>query len=169
MIVALLTLGIVALFAAIFASLIRQLFHRTALDHCTLEWLNEFSLESYRPMERLLNESDYEFLASQPGFHPSIARELRAERRRIFRIYLRSMIRDFNTLMSMAELMMVYSAEDRPDLARAIFRLRRQFYMRVIAAEMHLILSPLPLGAVNAGRLIHSLGAIRDNIQQLAS
>src|ERR1700737_1163301 len=153
MIVALLILGIVALFAAIFASLIRQLFRRTALDHCTLEWLNEFSLESYRPMERLLNESDYQFLASQPGFHPGIARELRAERRRIFRIYLRSMIRDFNTLMSLAELMMVYSEQDRPDFASAIFRLRRQFYMRIIAVEFRLALGPVAVGAVDAQRL----------------
>lgn len=168
MIVGLLALGVVLLLAAIFASAIGQLFRRPTVTDCSLEWLDEFSIESYRPMERVLNEGDYEFLASQPGFHTGIARELRVERRRIFRIYLRALIKDFNKLMGLAEVMMVYSEADRPDLASAIFRLRRQFYWNVIAVEFRLILSPLPVGAADARRLIQSLAAMRDNIQQLA-
>src|SRR5438270_1890920 len=148
MIVGLLIVGLVLLLAAIIASLIGQLFRRPAARDCGLEWLAEFSLESYRPMERLLNEADYEFLASQPGYHSGIARELRAERRKIFRVYLRSLIRDFNVLMRLAERMLVYSEQDRPDLARAIFGLRRQFFMNVIAIEIRLALFPLPSGVI---------------------
>jgi hypothetical protein len=37
-------------------------------------WLDSFSVARYRPMERLLSEADYEFLAAQPGYDPSIAR-----------------------------------------------------------------------------------------------
>jgi hypothetical protein len=168
MIVGLLMIGAVALLAVIFASSISQLFRRTSVDDCSIEWLDEFSLDSYRPMERLLNEGDYEFLAAQPGFYPGIARELRAERRRIFRIYLRSLIRDFKKLIRLAELMMVYSEQDRPDLARAIFRLRREFYVSIIATEFRLALSPLPVAPVDARRLVYCMAAMRENIQQLA-
>ena len=165
---ALLTLGVVLLLAAIFVSLICQLLRRRMPGEYSLEWLSEFSVDSYRPMERLLDQRDYEFLATQPGFHSGIARELRAERHRIFRIYLRSLIRDFRTLVGLAELMMVYSEDDRPDLARTIFRLRRQFYLNVITVELRLALLPLPVGAINVGKLLQPLAAMRENIQQLA-
>jgi hypothetical protein len=168
MIVGLLIVGVVLLLGAIFATLIGQLFRRPAARDCSLEWLDEFSLESYRPMERLLNEGDFEFLASQPGYHSGIARELRAERRKIFRVYLHSLIRDFNRLMRLAELMMVYSEQDRPDLARTIFGLRRQFYMNVVAIEIRLALSPLPAGVIEVKHLIRSLAAMQENVEQLA-
>lgn len=168
MIVGLLIVGVVLLLAAIFVSLIGQLLRRRNVRDCSLEWLDEFSLESYRPMERLLNEGDYEFLASQPGYHSGIARELRAERRKIFRIYMRSLIRDFNTLVRLAESMMVYSELDRPDLARAIFRLRRQFYINIIAIEIRLALLPLPSGVIEVKQLIRSLAAMQENIEHLA-
>ena len=46
-------------------------------------WLNGFSLARYRVMERLLSEADYTFLAAQPGYHPSLAKKLRRERRKL--------------------------------------------------------------------------------------
>src|SRR5688500_15536009 len=61
-------------------------------------WLDSFSISRYRPMERLLSEDDYEFLAAQPGYEPSIARNLRKQRRRVFRTYLQQVSRDFARL-----------------------------------------------------------------------
>lgn len=165
----LLILGVVVLLAAIFTSSICHLFRRTSAGDGSLEWLDEFSLDSYGPMERLLNEGDYEFLAAQPGFHPGIARELRAERRRIFRIYLGSLVRDFRKLMRVAELIMLHSEEDRPDLARAISRARREFYRNIVATEIRLALSPLPLASANTRRLVGCMKAMRANVQQLAA
>ena len=128
--------------------------------------LDGFSIEAYRPMERLFDETDFEFLASQPGYDPSIARKLRAERRRIFRGYLRCLISDFNRLVHLAQLAMVHSSEDRPDLARAIFRLRLNFFWNVANAEVRLALAPLPLGSINAPRLIGCLTSLRENLEE---
>jgi len=161
-------LGAMAVLAAFFAVLIRLLLQRTDTSSEGIEWLSEFSVERYRPMERLLSETDYEFLASQPGYHPRIAQELRSERRRIFQSYLRSLIRDFNALIRLAQLMIVYSPTDRPDLARKLLRLRWQFYTSVIAVEFRLALSPLPVGSIDAKRLINSLALVRENIELLA-
>src|SRR5438552_11799505 len=61
-----------------------------AVDQCLV-----LSLEKYRPMEPLLQEQDFRFLASQPGFSPQLGRRFRTERRRIFRGYLRHRRKDF--------------------------------------------------------------------------
>ena len=39
----------------------------TRLDE---EWFGQFSMESYRPMTRLLAEEDYRFLELQRGYEP---------------------------------------------------------------------------------------------------
>ena len=77
------------LLAACFAGLFWRLASRFAARQCTAEWLDGFSLESYAPMERLLDPSDLRFLASQAGYREEIATRLMAERRKIYRIYIR--------------------------------------------------------------------------------
>ena len=131
--------------------------------------LERFSIETYRPMERLFDEADFEFLASQPGYDPSIARKLRAERRRIFRGYLRCLIGDFNELVHLAQLATVHSSEDRPDLASAIFRVRLNFFWNVAAAEVRLALAPLPLGSIHAERLIGCVTSLRDDLEEFTA
>ena len=59
------------------------------------EWLKNFSVSSYRPMERLLDEGDIRFLTEHPGYEPGMENRLRADRRRIFRLYLKNLGRDF--------------------------------------------------------------------------
>ncbi|MDQ6758636.1 MAG: hypothetical protein M3Z32_02075 [Acidobacteriota bacterium] len=168
--------ALVVFFVAVLAYFVASLVRRSQPNQGTLadvesdflgqELLETDSVQSYRPMERLLNEADFEFLAKQPGFDPRIARTLRAERRRIFRTYLHCLIRDFNALVHLAQLAMVHSAEDRPELASAIFRLRVTFFWNVACAEVRLALAPLPLGSINTDRLIGALESIRENLQQ---
>ena len=55
------------------------------------DWIDDLSVERYRPMLRLLDERDIEFLRSQPGFTPRMAARLRAQRTQIFRGYLRNL------------------------------------------------------------------------------
>ena len=136
-------------------------------EELTVDWLEGFSLESYRPMQRLLNERDYRFLAAQPGYRPGIAKELRAERKKIFRAYLRQLITDFNRLVKVADLMLVYSAHDRPDLAQQISRAKLRFYLAVCQTELCLTLQPLPLGNLTAANLIDTLALVRDQIQRM--
>ena len=79
-----------------------------ALDQCLV-----LSLEKYRPMERLLQEGDFRFLAAQPGFSPRLGRRFRTERRRIFRGYLRNLRMDFARLSLALRVLIVHSVEDR--------------------------------------------------------
>ena len=71
-----------------------------ARDAATIDenWLNEFSIARYRPMERLLSDDDYRFLESQPAFNPRLEKKLRTERRAIFSSYLGYLAQDFERL-----------------------------------------------------------------------
>src|ERR1700726_3607672 len=93
-----LSIVVVILFAT-FAILFYLLASRLDPASNPVEWLDGFSLESYAPMRRLLDQSDLEFLKKQPGYHPDIVRTLRVERRRAFLDYLGLMIADFNQLL----------------------------------------------------------------------
>src|SRR5437870_1680271 len=92
----------VLLFGAAFAVLFVRLISRVDASACTSEWLENFSLESYAPMQRLLDKQDFVFLAAQRGYRPEIAKRLLAERRKVFLSYLRNLVRDFNQLLALA-------------------------------------------------------------------
>ena len=97
----------IALVTACFAGLFWRLASRFDAQQCTAEWLDSFSVKSYAPMERLLEKSDWAFLASQPGYRPEIGKRLMSQRRKIFRAYLRLLVRDFNQLIGIGKLMVV--------------------------------------------------------------
>ena len=61
----------------------------------TAEWIDELSIERYRPMIRLLDGQDLEFLRSQPGFNAAMASKLRVQRCQIFKGYLKCLEADF--------------------------------------------------------------------------
>src|ERR1700680_114815 len=84
----------------------------------TSEWINDISLDRYRPMLRMLDEGDIAFLRSQPGFTPNMAKRLRTQRTQIFRGYLRSLEADFGRVCSAIKLVMLQSQQDRPELAK---------------------------------------------------
>lgn len=158
---------ILSLFLAAFGLLIARLFARVEDSENPAEWLENFSIDVYRPMERLFNERDYGYLANQPGYQPSIARELRAERKRIFRAYLRQLIKDFHRLVDIANLMMVHADDDRVDLARNIFRLRITFYSAVLRTELSLVGLPVPALTGKARQLIGTLALMRESIHSM--
>src|ERR1700691_5415462 len=64
----------------------------------TSEWIDDLSLDRYRPMVHMLDGSDIAFLRSQPGFTPDMAKKLRAQRTQIFAGYLRMLETDFGRL-----------------------------------------------------------------------
>src|ERR1039457_2906817 len=51
----------------------------------TAEWIDELSTDRYRPMMRLLDASEIDFLRSQGGFTTKKESKLRAKRCQIFR------------------------------------------------------------------------------------
>ena len=165
---------VLTLMAACFAGLFWTLASRFDARQCTPEWLDEFSLESYAPMERLLGEDDAAFLASQPGYKPAIAKRLMAERRKIFVAYLGHLERDFNLLVGIGKLMVVYSTQDRQEFALRLWRQQVRFYAGVCALRLQLALYPLSWSAVGQSgedvrRLVAAVTAMRDRVVMLSS
>ncbi len=117
------------------------------------DWAEDFSATKYRPMARLLSEDDIRFLESQPGFHPSMIRTLRRDRRRVFRSYLRSLRRDFNRLYVTAKQAALYS-DPADGLAPAILRQRLAFYQASLLVEVRLALYTAGIGTVDVAPLI---------------
>jgi hypothetical protein len=162
-----LSIAVVFLVAA-FGIVIQRLTSRFDRDAVAAEWLDGFSLESYAPMRRLLDQSDFEFLRKQPGFRPALAKRLHAERRKAFIDYLWLMIGDFNQLLRIGRLILVRSNVDRPEFARALGRQRNKFYFTVCAIRCKLALAPLGL-RVNGPELLDSLGSMLQQVRELAS
>ena len=166
------TLAVAALLvlavATVFGVLFRKLASQRRFDPFSPEWISKFSIARYMPMERLLLEEDYAFLSAQPGCDPSILRRLRSERRKIFRQYLRCLKKDFHRLESAVRLYMVHASEDKPEMAKALFRQRLVFTYAVLGVECRLLLHGFGLGAVDIRGLVGSLDAMQSQLGQLA-
>jgi hypothetical protein len=130
--------------------------------------LNRFSVARYRPMARLFAEEDYKFLAAQHGYNPRIARQLRRERRRVFRSYLNCLKRDFGQLEAAIKVCMIMSRVDRPDLAKALLKRRLVFTYALMVTEWRLTLYTLGLGTVDVSRLVGALDGMRIQLGQAA-
>jgi len=158
----------VAFLGASFAGVFWLLVWRPRPEAPSAAWLDEFSIQSYAPMERLLDTADIAFLASQPGYRPEIGKRLTRERREIFKSYLQHLAQDFQHLIAIGKLMLVYAAEDRPELARALLRQQATFQWRVGLVRLQLAIYPLGLSRPEVRALVQSVEAIRLQIQQQA-
>ena len=136
---------VVLIVAAGLALTITKLARRNPEHTPDFEWCRQFTTARYRPMERLLQGDDYEFLEAQPGFDPEIARRLERARRAIFKRYLRSLSRDFERLVAAAAAVMTISHEDRPELARALFYQRIAFAWAMGQVRFRLVLNGMGL------------------------
>ena len=126
------------------------------------DWARDFSVEKYRPMQRLLSEEDQRFLKAQSGYQPSLSRTLRKDRCRIFRSYLRSLRRDFNRLYWAAKESVLYSASDETQMVQAIVRQRAIFYLALCRVELSLALYTLGVATVDVYPVLEALAALRD-------
>jgi hypothetical protein len=164
----LIMLGIVVAFLiAAFMLLFRQLASRIDNQASTVEWFESFSVESFAPMERLLDQSDFEFLSQQPGYRPEIGAQLLKERKKLFLGYLRLLNGDFNQLLRIARLMIVYSAEDRAEFAKALWRQQATFYFSVCAVRLRVVLYPVGWTSLDVSRLMQALDNMRSQVAQL--
>ncbi len=68
-------------------------------------------------MERLLEETDYRYLNTQPGLGRQLENQLRDRRIHIFRNYINCLAHDFTRICTAIRKLMVDSEIDRPDLA----------------------------------------------------
>jgi hypothetical protein len=123
-------------------------------------WLESFSLEMYKPMERLLLAADYDFLSTQPGFEPAIARRLRRERHRIYRKYLHTLTEDFGRLHRLAAQLVISSPEDRAEFTTLLTKLKLNFYLAMIQVRLQLLLHRIGMGTVPTLPLLDAARAL---------
>jgi hypothetical protein len=133
----------------------------------SVDWINDLSIARYRPMERLLSDDDYRFLKSQPGFDKRMLRRLRSERRKVFRGYLACLSRDFSLVGAALRLMMMYSSQDRPDLAGILYKQQALFAWGMLNVHWSLILHAWGLGSVDVRGLVRAMEFMRIELRQM--
>lgn len=116
----------------------------------TLDWLDELSVERYRPMLRLLDD------ASTSG----IAAGFRRARYQMFRSHLHALTVDFHRVCGALKLLMVQASTDRPDLAYALLRSQVAFACGTVVVRARLLLYSWGIGTVNIAGLLKLLNGM---------
>ena len=133
----------------------------------TAEWIDELSVERYRPMLRLLDSRDLEFLRTQPGYSPQMEAKLRAQRCQIFRGYLRCLNMDFRRVCMALKLVMVQSRQDRPDLASILMHHQIMFTSGMIAIQARLFLYRWGICTVDVSSLVQIFDVMRLELRNM--
>src|SRR5438128_608635 len=95
--------------------LLRRFFTTGSWENATSAAL-ELCWRDYRPLNRLLDPADFDYMRRQ-GVSEAKVKKLIAERRKIYRLCLRSLARDFYHVHRCVNLILIQSHIDRPDLA----------------------------------------------------
>jgi hypothetical protein len=140
MIVLTLTLIVVLALIAATVALIRMMGSGGHSLPVTAEWISDLSTERYKPMMRLLDSADIEFLRSQPGYTRSMETTLRMQRCQVFRGYLRCLNSDFQRICMALKIVMAQSENDRPDLASVLMHQQLLFASGMLGIHCRLAL-----------------------------
>jgi hypothetical protein len=129
-----------------------------------------FAPSRYKPMERLLDPADHEFLASQPSYSRRMGRRFRANRIAVFRGYARCLGKDFSRVSSALKALMIHASVDRSALAGLLLKQRLMFSYAMMSLEVKLALHSLGLSAptVDVRELVGALDAMRAQLRALA-
>lgn len=133
----------------------------------TAEWIDELSIERFRPMMRLLDSSDIELLRAQPGFTPRMESTLRAQRCQIFRGYLRCLDVDFKRVCMALKLVLVQSEQDRPDLSAVLVHHQIMFNSGMLAVHFRLFLYRWGICTVDVTSLVQIFDVMRIELRTL--
>jgi hypothetical protein len=133
----------------------------------TTEWLSDLSEARYRPMLRLLDETDIRFLRTQKSFTPAMEKKLRTQRVEAFRGYLHMLESDFKRVCLALKVMMVQSDRDRPDLASALIHRQLTFACALLHVQFRLVLFRWGIAGVDASDLIRMFDGMRLELKML--
>ena len=147
--------------------LIRRLGSDNHLLPVTTEWLSELSTDRYRPMLRLLQETDFQFLRSQTGHTAEISARLRRQRVRVFRGYLTMLEADFDRVSAALRLILAHSDCDRPELASLLLQRRLMFAFALTSVRCRLLLFRWGLPVVDVSGLIQLFDGMRRELRNL--
>jgi hypothetical protein len=133
----------------------------------TAEWIDELSTDRYRPMMRLLDAGEIEFLRSQGGFTMKMESKLRAQRCQIFRGYLRCLEMDFRRVCTALRLVLVQSEQDRPDLSAILVHHQIMFGTGLLAVHFRLFLYRWGICTVDVHSLVQIFDVMRIELRNL--
>ena len=120
----------------------------------TTDWIDELSVERYRPMLKLLSGEDVAFLRRRPDHTSAMELKFHAQRCQIFLGYLHNLEEDFGRVCGALKLLMMHAEQDRPDLATTLVVARLQFTCGVAAARVQAQLFRWGLGTVDVADLL---------------
>ena len=131
-------------------------------------WIDDLSLDRYRPMLRLLASDDIEFLRRTPGCTPRLVCSLRAKRSRILREYLRSLSEDFHRVLRASRVQLAHSTDDRSALGLELLRREWRFSRSMAAVRIRLVLYRWGLAEVDPTPLVWLFESARIRLHDLA-
>jgi hypothetical protein len=161
------TLTAVGLLAALFV-MVRKVVSAGSELPLDPHWIAELSVERYKPMLRLLDARDLEFLRTQPGYSPRMEAKLRAQRCQVFRDYLRGLEADFRRVCTAVKVLMLQSQFDRPDLASVLVQHQVSFALGVAVVKVRLVFFRWGLSGVDVSDLVKRFDAVRVELSRLA-
>jgi len=112
------------------------------------------AMDRYRPMARLFNEEDLDFLASRPGYRPEMAAAMRRSQRRIFRMYLTELTADFHRLHAAARRIAVDAPAQNAEIVDSLVFQQASFWRILVGIEVRLALDWAGLGTADARGLL---------------
>src|ERR1051326_4672175 len=151
-----------------FGILFAQLLSRDRLLPLPDDWEEMFSPARYRAMERLLEEADYQYLASRSGNNKALEKQLREKRVHIFQAYINCLSQDFTRICKAIKKVMVDSQVDRPDLAGLLMKQHFLFTLTALSIEFRLVLYNFGVGAPDGRDLITSLDTMCTQLRTLS-
>jgi len=147
--------------------ILRRVVRSSRRQPVTAQWIEELSVDRYRPMMRLLEPDDLDFLLGQPGFTWRMANRLRAQRCELVRSYLHTLDQDFQQVTMALRLILLHSSHDRPDLAGALIRQEAGFALRMAIVRLRLFLFRWNLCRVDAAGVVRIFDTMRLQLQGL--
>ncbi len=156
---------------AVFATLLANLFLKSersakANQRFDEQWFDDFSAFRYLPMRRLLNGADEAFVQRQQQNGGGTLREFRAERRMLFRLYLKDLQTDFARLTLGAKRAILAATEDQSDQVSSLIRLEWNFRKAVWMAHGQLFVHACGFSPADATGLIDALQHFEFSIRE---
>ncbi len=156
---------------AVFATLLASIFLKTerfakVTQGFDEKWFEDFSAFRYLPMRRLLNGTDEAFVQRLQQNGGGTLREFRAERRMLFRLYLKDLQSDFARLSLGAKRAILAATEDQSNQVSSLIRLEWNFRKAVWMAHGQLFLHASGFSPSDATGLIDALQHFEFSIRE---
>jgi hypothetical protein len=131
------------------------------------ERVENFSVTDYSVMTMLLCDEDREFVRRQPAYTRALLRRFKAERRRVFRMYLNQLIDEYRHLDAAAKFVALHSSQAPSEDLRFIFWQGLRFWYQVRRLRSLLLLHNLGLSAPDLKGLFQPVEGTRKRLARL--